>query len=290
MAVTKLDNLVNPEVMADTIAAQLPEAIKFSKIAKLDYTLVGQPGGSISVPKYAYIGDAETVAEGEDAPIKTLTATAVPVTIKKAAQAVELTDEAALCGTGNPVEEAARQLTMSLAAAVDNDALAALQAADTTYDGSAAEISYDGIVNALDKFEDEADDTEYILFVNPKQVTKLRKDEQFIDRTHYSGDVMYTGEIGMIAGARVVKSKRLKKTAADTYINPIVQVRYRAEEEGPEASEVAPALTIYLKREAMVEADRQALRGSTQFVGNVHYVASLSNDSKVVAATFKAEA
>lgn len=53
MAQTKLANLVNPEVMADMISAKLPKKIKFSPIAKIDNTLSGQPGNTITVPKYA---------------------------------------------------------------------------------------------------------------------------------------------------------------------------------------------------------------------------------------------
>ena len=58
MAVTNLSNLVNPQVVADTLTAQLPSAIKFSPICEVNKDLVGTPGNTISVPKYAYIGDA----------------------------------------------------------------------------------------------------------------------------------------------------------------------------------------------------------------------------------------
>ena len=50
---TKITNLVNPEVMAPMIKATLPKKIKYSPLAKIDTTLSGQPGDSITVPKYA---------------------------------------------------------------------------------------------------------------------------------------------------------------------------------------------------------------------------------------------
>lgn len=53
MAQTKLSNMINPQVMADMISAELPALIKFAPLAKQDNTLVGQAGNTITVPKYA---------------------------------------------------------------------------------------------------------------------------------------------------------------------------------------------------------------------------------------------
>jgi N4-gp56 family major capsid protein len=53
MPQTKLTNLVNPQVMADMVSARLPKKIKFTPIARIDNTLVGRPGNTITVPKYA---------------------------------------------------------------------------------------------------------------------------------------------------------------------------------------------------------------------------------------------
>ena len=120
---TTLSNLVNPEVMAQMISASLPKKIKFSKIAKIDHTLAGRSGNTITVPKYAYIGDAEDVAEGVAMGTTVLTASTTQATVKKAGKAVEITDEAVLSGYGDPVGEANNQLLMSIASKIDNDCL-----------------------------------------------------------------------------------------------------------------------------------------------------------------------
>ncbi len=106
MAQTKLENLVNAQVLADTISAVLPKKIKFTKIAKLDTTLIGQAGDTITVPKFSYIGDAEDISEGVAMGTTVLTATTTKATIKKAGKALELTDEAVLSGYGDPIGEA----------------------------------------------------------------------------------------------------------------------------------------------------------------------------------------
>lgn len=48
------------------------------------------------------------------------------------------------------------------------------------------------------------------MFVNPKQMTQLRLDSNFISADKYTGRVVETGEVGRIAGVVVVKSKRVK--------------------------------------------------------------------------------
>ena len=55
---TMLNNLINPQVMADMISAKLETKLLFKPLAKVDDTLVGVPGNTITIPKYAYIGDA----------------------------------------------------------------------------------------------------------------------------------------------------------------------------------------------------------------------------------------
>lgn len=174
--VTKKTNLVNPEVMAPIVSAMLPKKIKFSPIAKIDNTLVEQAGDSITVPKFAYIGDAEDVAEGVAMGTVALTASTTKATVKKAGEKqIEITDEAILSGYGDPIG-GTNQLAMSIAAKIDNDCYAALLTASLKFDSVAKPISYEGIVNAIDKFEDENDeDVERIIFVHPKQGNTIKE-------------------------------------------------------------------------------------------------------------------
>lgn len=209
---TKISDLINPEVMADMISAKIPKKIVVAPFAKVDTTLQGQPGDTITIPQYAYIGDAVDVAEGVAAETVKLTATTTKVTVKKAMKAVELTDEAVLSGYGNPVGETNNQIAKSIASKVDNDCMDALYNAQLFFDGSSAVIGYDQVVDAIDVFDEEVN-TEKVMFINPKQVTKLRKDSNFISADKYGVgiNVMMTGEIGKIANTRVVPSKKVKE-------------------------------------------------------------------------------
>ena len=283
MTQTKIANLVNPQVMGDMVAAKLPKKLRVAPFATIDRTLVGVPGNTITVPSYTYIGDAEDVNEGVEAGVVTLGTSTKTATIKKAMKAVELTDEAVLSGYGDPVGNAENQLALAVASKIDNDALDALLATNTRkYDSKTKAISYDVIVDAIDLFEEEVN-TEKVMFVNPKQVTTLRKDPNFISADKYPANVVMTGEIGTIANTRIVPTKKVKlDTTSAFYTCPIIKLTNDDETEQDTA-----ALTVYLKRDPNVEVDRKSLKRTTEISIDEFYTVAVSDDSKVVLAEIK---
>lgn len=114
MSMTTLSNIINPQVMADMISAELPNALQVSKLYKVDRTLTGKAGNTITVPQWAYIGSADDLAEGVEGTVTQMTATDKDYTVKKAVKNVELTDEALLSGYGDPKGEAVRQLKLAM--------------------------------------------------------------------------------------------------------------------------------------------------------------------------------
>ena len=292
MALTKIEDLIVPEVMADMISAKVEAKVIISKIAKVDTTLQGQPGNEVTVPQYKYIGDAEDVAEGVAMGTAKLETGSTKFTIKKAGKGVSITDEAILSGYGDPVGEANKQLAMAIANKIDNDVVEVINkeyalgtaedGVQLIYDGSTKVISYAGVVDAEDLFDEETS-SDKILYVHPKQMTQLRKDADFISADKYDGNVMTSGEVGKIGTCRVVRSKKVKLNSEGTaYLNPIVKLTNDAETE-----EDAPAVTIYLKRDTQVERERKADAGLTNIFTNKHYGVALTNTTKVVLAKFK---
>ena len=280
--ITKLAELINPEVMADMISAKIPKKIRVAPFAKVDSTLQGVPGDTITVPSYSYIGDAADVAEGAEVTIEKMSTATKQATIKKAMKGVGLTDEAVLSGYGNPVGEANNQLAMSIASKLDNDAMDALMTTTLTYDGSAAQIAYNGIVDAIDLFEEEVN-TEKVMFINPKQVTQLRKDANFLSADKYTSGVMVSGEIGKIANTRIVPSKKVMLDSGSAYYTcPIVKL-----EQDDETEDELPAMTIYLKRDTNVETERKPRSRTTEITADKFYTVALTNEAKVVLAKFK---
>lgn len=278
---TKMENMVDPEVMAPMISGKINARIVATPFAKIDSTLTGRPGDTITIPKYAYIGDAEDLAEGVNADKTKLTTTTASHKIKKAVKQVELTDEAILSGYGNPVGETNNQLAKSIASKVDNDVMTALKGAQVgkTFDSA---ISYNNVVDAIDLLNEE-ENVEKVMFIHPKQVSTLRKDSNFISNDKYNNNVIMKGEIGMIANARIVVSKKAVNDAKTLFLNPIVELKPQSETGDEEA-----AVTIFMKRDTNVETQRELNNYTTLIGADKHYVVALTDESKVVVAKFDA--
>ena len=284
MATTQFSNMINPEVMAEMISAKVAKKIAVIPFAKVDTTLEGQAGNTITIPVFGYIGDAANVAEGASIGASALTTTHKQFTVRKVAKGVDITDEAILSGYGDPVGEANRQLIMSISQKVDQDAIDALYGAPKTIGFPASKISYSGIVDAIDAFEEEYN-TEKVIFVHPKQVSQLRKDADFTSADKYvNGNyIAMNGEIGKIANCRVVVSKRVREIGdGTTYSNPIVKISYDSETE-----QDTSALTIFLKRNVMVETSRDIDKQINMIRASENYVVALTDESKVILAQFK---
>ncbi|HFD3605981.1 TPA: N4-gp56 family major capsid protein [Enterococcus faecium] len=269
---TLLANLVDPEVLAPMISAQLPKAIKFSGIAPIDTTLTGQPGSTITVPKFKYIGDAVDVAEGAKIDYTKLTTETAQYTIKKAAKGVQITDEAALSGYGDPVGEAQKQIRMSIASKVDNDILVAAQAATLEMQ---AEINLDLIdtlentfVDAPDNFEDV--DSTGVLFLSYKDAAKLRKEAATAwTRASELGDnILVSGAFGEVLGWEIVRTQKLT--------------------EGNGIAVKSGALKTFMKRSILAESARDIDHKLTKFNADQHYSVALVDESRVVKISPKA--
>lgn len=212
MAVTVMQNMINPQVMGDMINAKIEAQLKLTPYAKLDTSLQGVPGDTKTVPKWAYIGDAINVNENSAIDYTQMSTSSATFTIGKAGKGVTLTTEAINSGLGNPVGQAENQLAKSIAGKVDNDVLAvAYTGSVVVAPGTLVAIGYDGIVDAVTKFEDEEDGIEKVMFIHPKQEADLLKDSDFLSADKFTAGVAVNGAIGKIAGCWVKKSKKVAK-------------------------------------------------------------------------------
>lgn len=258
---TLLANLVDPEVIGAMIQNKLTDAIKFAPLAKVDTTLVGQPGSTIKLPYYRYIGKAAITAEGQAITINQLTATTKQAQVVKYGNGVEITDEAVLSGFGDPIGESANQLILSIADAIDDDIVTELANATAAAVTSTGTVTSDDIANALVKFGEDIDG-EKVVIVSADDYANLRKDPTWVAGSDVGANTIIRGTVGMIHGCQVVVSNRATKGTA--YI-------------------VKPgALAIFLKRDAIVESDRDIINKSTVITADQHCVVSLVDATKAI--------
>ena len=285
MATTMLSDIINPQVMGDMIEAKIPHMLKFTKFAKVDTSLVGVPGDTKTVPSWNFVGAAEDVAEGAEIATKKLTAASTTFTVKKAMQSVGITQESINSGLGDPVGQAESQLAKAIALKVEADVLAAALTGSQAYDGSASVIKYAGIVDAVGVLKEE-EITDKVLFVNPAQITALRKDSDFLSADKYTAGVAVSGEIGMIAGVRIVPTNQVKLTDGK-YVCPMIKLEPASADTEYTESEL-PAITIFLKKDTSVDHEWFPKKQTHDITAAKYYGVALTNASKVVLATFKA--
>lgn len=265
MVQTKLTNIVDVKVMADMVSAGLPKAIKFLPLATLNTDLVGRPGSTLNFPVWTYIGDAIDVAEGVAIDPALMSASEKPVTIKKAAKGIEITDEAVLSGLGDPIGEGEKQLKLSISSKVDNDLMAAaLTATQSVAITTATKIDVEDLQKAIDMFEDEGEDLAMVLVGNPIDTAALRTDARTkgMIGSDVGANALINGTAFDVLGVQVVPSKKVIAGA------PILI------QQG--------ALGLALKRDVEVESGRDILKKSTVITADEHYGAYLYNDKKVV--------
>ena len=261
MAVTKLGNLIDPEVLAQYLDVKLMDAIKFAPLCNVNRDLEGRPGSKLTLPKYGFIGEAGVVAEGAEIPMVELTATSVEKEVQKIAKGVTVTDEAILSAYGNPADEVAKQLLMAIAGKVDKDCAAAFREATLNVNVT-GKFGKDAVIDMIAKFGEDMEE-DMVLVINAQHLAELRKDEAFMHVMN--GQVIMNGEIGQIFGARVVVSNKVGEKEAF-----LVK---------------AGAVEIIMKRNVAVEADRNIVNKTNIFTADEHYVVYLRDESKIVKAT-----
>lgn len=265
MATTLKSNLIIPQVLADMIDKKLVNLMRFAPLATIDNTLVGNPGDTVTLPSYAYIGDAATLAENNALTPVALTASSVQATIHKLAKGVEITDEAMLSAYGDPVDEIARQLALSIASQMDNEMLAVLAAITGTmkYTISGTAPTPADISAALELFGEDIDMATKAVVVSPALYTGLRNTSGWLPASEIAADRLIRGAVGEAYGCQVIISNKLT-TPKTAYI-------------------VMPgALRYFLKRDTLIEQDRDILYFKNVYTASKHGVCYLYDASRAI--------
>jgi MHP len=260
--------------MADMVSAKLPKMIKFTPLAYVERELVGQPGNTLTVPKWEYSGDAKDIEEGVAIEPDQLTTKKSTMTIKKAGKGIELTDEAVLSGFGDPIGQATHQIALAIANKVDNDLVE--EAKKATQFVAEAPTTGDALDKALAMFADE-EDARYVAIINPADAIDLRKDtaKEWVRGSEIGANIVVSGTFGEAHGVQIVRSKKVEKGKG-------FLVKVSAVETDTDDVAKYGAFVINLKRDVAIETDRDILKKTTVITGDEHYGVYLYDTTKVV--------
>lgn len=313
---TLLQHLIDPQVLADYIDEKLIDFIRFAPLAVIDRTLEGNAGDELTLPAYKpFIGAADIVEEGQDIPISRLGTTTKKVKVSKIGRAIEISDEALLSGYKlNGANEAARQIMLALNDGVENRLLTAMDNVTTlTHTIEADESAADGIADALTEFGEDIDGNKVIL-INPSFYGRIRKANGWIPNTELGAKAIIGGTVGMIHGCQVSLTNRLKapvhytKTSdasldasktyytfdnttniykevatADLDVADIGDYYEKSTGDNDTAYIVKPgALRIFMKRDTMVETDRDILAQMNYIVGSKLFAPYVFDENKII--------
>ena len=256
---TMLAQLLDPQVIGAYLDVKMIDAIKLTPMISVNRELEGRPGSKLTLPKWGYTGDAADLAEAAEVTFDQLVQSTVEVGIKKIAKGIELTDEAILSGYGNPVEQVGQQLLMGVASKIEADLYAAVKAAVAIPKVTAAAFTKETIVDMRAKFGEDQEEEMY-LFVNPAEYAVLCKDKDFVQIQQ--GAAIISGTIGRLFGVNIVVANRV--------------------EAGKPFLMKAGALALIMKRNVMVEMDRDITTFSTKFAVSDHYVPYVKYADRIV--------
>ena len=272
---TKLNKLIDPEVIGAYLDVKLVDKIKLAPIVEVDRTLEGRPGSTLTLPKWGYIGDAADLAEGTALTYEDIAESTQEISVKKVAKGVSITDEAVLSGYGNPVEQIGQQLLVAVASKIEADLYDAVKTEKVAtrnvagclkheYAGTA--FAKEDIIDMLAKFGEDQEG-EKVLFVNPADFAVLAKDKDFVQIMQ--GAQIITGEMGQLYGVRIVVANRV--------------------EAGKPFMMKPGALSLVMKRNVMVEAERDMDHFANKYAVSDHYAVYVKYADRIVKAAKKGQ-
>ena len=260
MATTMQSNLITPEVLGAYLDVKLIDAIKLTPFMEVDRTLQGRAGDVLTLPKYAYIGHADDLGEGEAMVPVALSADTVDVKVKKIAKAVEITDEAIMNHYGDAVNEIGKQLVTAIADKIEKDCFDEL--AKATLSVAVDAFDKEALLDAQLKFGEDLEDG-MVVFVRPEQFNALRKDSDFVHIE--AGARIVSGHYGKVFGVDVIVSNRVA--------------------EGQAFLIKRGALALIAKQNCQCEQDRDILKMTNVYTAHEFYVPYLKYEDRAVKIT-----
>lgn len=156
-------NVIVPSVYAELVREKIDGKTKVAQFAKVLGDLVGKPGETLTMPKWAYIGDATDWNMTTAMVTSYMTQTSTTATIKAiAAPAVKVNDYDNEVELGNALDEAASQQAVSIARKQDTDAINACLTSPLKYQlATKNTVTQTEMIGILGLYGDDRDSSDF---------------------------------------------------------------------------------------------------------------------------------
>ena len=231
----------------------LTTAVNTRNLMTVDASLAEEAGMTKTINVYTYTGTAEELAAGKGNTNRgSISYVGTDYTAKLVQQAFDYQDEDFM-KDNTIVDNMLKGANQVMVNKMSADFVAECEKATITHTGA---ISYDTIVDAIAKLNVE-DESGLFVVVNPEAKAELRKDPDYVAAR--MGEVVYTGQVGTIAGIPVIVSKAVT--------NAYVMSK--------------DAVKLFLKKDVEVEQDRNPDTRTNSVYLRAVYICALTDATKI---------
>lgn len=294
MAITKKEDLFDPEVLAPMVQNTYQNAMVFMPLADIDRTLEGNPGDTLTVPTWGHIGEAEDVKEGEEIPVDKLGQGYTTTTVSKFGKGVSFTDESNLVSLGDVVQQATQQIGEVIAQKADSKLMeAGLKVTNTM----TATPDIDGIDAMQSFFDTDIKNPAYTLICSPKTRLKINKAvREYTKGSDVGAQIAINGAVSAALGASTYATKKMADDKIVVVFSSDQDIAYSKElQEKMKSGNLTDkdiknlnsgrAFKWLVKRDTMIEPDRDVKRQISSLYGTQIAAPYVQNPSKVLVVT-----
>lgn len=274
MANTINTNVIVPEVYASLVREKIAGKCKVAQFLVNLGDLHGKVGETLTMPKWAYIGDAKDWDFNTAMDKTQMKQTSTQATIKAiAAPAVEVADYDDETELGNAIEEAASQQALGVARKYDTDAIACALESPLKYKlATKNTVTQDELIAMLGLYGDDRDSADFdAIVVHSSFAPSFYKMDMFVKRdltmTSDGNGIAVNGCIGTFLNIPVVLSDRLYDTS---------------NQEGFILMMKKNAISIIPKENPFAETARDASLRRTTIYLSQFYAMALTDDEAIV--------
>lgn len=245
------------EVIENKLNEVLTTKLDAKNYMTIDDSLTADAGLTIKVHTYTYTGKVEKLAKGAANTTKgSITFSANPYTVETNQQTFEYADEDADSdpkvveyGLKGAADLMVNDITSKFFTEAEKATLSVTYAADALYDA---------VVDAIAKLNLEDESGVFVVIGNDMKAA-IRKDADF--KNCNVGEIIHSGQIGTISGVPVVCSKACP--AGKMYVM------------------TKDAITLFRKRDVVVEQDRDITTRTNTVVMRMVNVVALTDNTKI---------